>query len=195
MIKLVEPPAPVPEPGRPSGHRTRAGITLVVVALLAAVAIVATQPEPTPTRTTSTVEEGGLEWGDVEVIVDDADGATVQAAVLLDDEAFPEATARDDRFVMFQLGEGGRFDVDEHVDDSAAEQLIGLGDDDTVQLFSTPEAGAASLPAGTGKYAMSLDGTITYRAIPPGTYELRAVVVDRTGAWGGQVAERTVRVE
>jgi hypothetical protein len=181
------PPAPRRSPVAP-----RPLVAILVIAAIAITVLVASRPEPAPTRTTSTVEEGGLEWGDVDVtIVDDA--GAVDASVTMDGEAFPEADSRDDRFVMFQLGDG-RYDTDAHVDDSEAERVIGLDDDDTIQLRATRAAQGAVLPAGTGRYAMSVDGSVAYRDIPAGTYELRAIVVDRTGAWHGELAQRTVRV-
>jgi hypothetical protein len=166
---------------------------LSIAGAIAVAAVVLSQPKAVEAPRTSTVEDGGLEWQDVTVLPVDGDGATVTAQVDLDGEGFPAATSRDDRFVMFQLGDG-RFDEDAHVDDAAAERMIGLDDDDNVQLYPTAEADGASLPAGSGRYAMSLDGTIEYRDIPAGEWELRAIVVDRTGAWSGEHATRMVRV-
>lgn len=171
-----------------------AALVAVGLAILA-VAIVSSNPRSSDSGTTLTVDEDGLVWEDVQIIEadDDDGGATVTASVELEDGAFPAATTREDRFVMFQLGDG-RFDGDKHVDDDAAEQLIGLDDDDTVQLYPTSKAGGSMLPAGSGRYAMSLDGSIEYRDIPSGTWTLRAIVVDRTGGWDGEVATRDVRV-
>ena len=175
-------------------RRLRIATWAVVLLALVAIYVVTSAPEADDGRADTLVVEDGLMWGNVDVLDgSDGDGATVTASVALDDGAFPVADSRDDRFVLFQLGDG-RFDVDAHVDDSVAERVIGLDDDDTVQLFSSSLADGATLPAGSGEYAMSLDGRIEYRDIPSGTWELRALVVTRDGAWDGEQASRTVVV-
>lgn len=171
--------------------------TLLVVAIAAALVlttVVASRPDAGPMTRTSTVEENGLEWGEVTIVrADGADGGTVEASVLMDGEPFPTADGRDDRFVMFQL-DGGRFDTDRHSDDSRAERVIGLDDDDRIQIsFARTGVSAAAIPS-AGEYTMSLDGTIRYEDVDAGTMELRAYVVDRSGTWDGEVALREVRV-
>lgn len=164
-------------------------------AALLVVAIVAMTPRDEPTSRTSIVEDGGLAWDEVSILVEDDGLATVGAAVELDDAAMPAADGPEDQFVMYQLA-GGRFDTDEHVDDRAAERVLGFDADDRIMLAPTgsaARASAAALPR-SGEYTLSLDGSVEYADIPEGTWELRAYVVDRSGSWDGPVAVRTVDV-
>lgn len=186
--------------GRSEGAagRTRTLLLVAIAATLALTAIVSTRPAPVETTRTSAVEEHGLEWGEVTIVhADDRtgkDGAVVEATVLLDGGAFPAATARDDRFVMFQLGDG-RFDEDRFSDDSRAERVVGLGDDDVLQFAPGPRTGVPphAMPQ-PGRYTMSLDGRVRYDGVEAGRMALRAYVVDRDGRWDGEVALREVRV-
>lgn len=174
----------------------RSVLAFVAVAFaLLVVAIVAMTPEEAAAPRTSTVEDGGLAWDDISIVIEDEGLATVDASVELDDAAFPVADGREDRFVMYQLA-GGRFDTDEHVDDQVAERVLGFDADDRIQLVPTEDAARAVADATprSGEYTLSLDGSVEYAGIPEGTWELRAYVVDRSGSWDGPVAVRTVEV-
>lgn len=169
---------------------------LSIAGAIAAAAIVLSQPKAVEAPRTSTVEDGGLEWQDVTVLPVDGDGATVTAQVSLEQfDGFPAATSRDDRFVLYQLDEG-RFDKDAHVDDSAAERMMGMDEDDNILFAPTAraESTVAEARPGSGRYSMSLDGSISYADIPDGSWQLRAYVIDRTGRWDGEVATRMVDV-
>ena len=181
---------PTPRPTQ----RTVLAFVVVAVALLVVAVVAMTPSEPSPTRT-SLVEDGGLAWDDISIVVEDDGLATVDASVELDDAAFPTADGREDRFVMYQLA-GGRFDTDEHVDDRAAERVLGFDADDRVLLVPTEDAARAAAAATprSGEYTLSLDGSVEYADIPTGTWELRAYVVDRSGSWDGPVAVRTLTV-
>lgn len=187
------------DPGPEVGTgRTRVLIVIAIAAALVLTTLAASRPEPLPTSRTSTVEEHGLEWGNVTIVhaderVDDEQRA-VEAAVLLDGKPFPEADDADDRFVMFQLGDG-RFDRDRFSDDSEAERVIGLDDADVVRFAPGPRDGvpAEAMPP-AGRYTMSLDGRIRYEGVEAGRMALRAYVVERDGSWDGAVAIREVRV-
>ncbi len=165
-------------------------------AALLVVAIVAMTPDEAKTPRTSIVEDGGLAWNEVSIIVEDDGLATVDASVELGDDAFPVADGQEDRFVMYQLA-GGRFDTEHHVDDRAAERVLGFDADDRIVLTpigdAAREAAAAATPR-SGEYTLSLDGSVEYAKIPSGSWELRAYVVDRSGSWDGPVAIRTLDV-
>lgn len=178
--------------------RMRTLLLVAVGSALVLTTIVATRPAGVEPTRTSTVEEHGLEWGEVTIVhADDpasGEGVGLEASVLLDGEPFPTATDRDDRFVMFQLGDG-RFDEDRFSDDSHAERVVGLDDDDVIQFAPGPRSGVPSeaMPK-AGRYTMSLDGRVRYDGIAAGRMPLRAYVVDRDGRWDGQVAVREVRI-
>ncbi|MCW2921163.1 MAG: hypothetical protein JWL76_1037 [Thermoleophilia bacterium] len=183
---------------RPSTMRVPWGRSLLVLvaafAAIVLVSIVAMSPDEPAAPRTSTVEDGGLEWGPI-VVIPDGDVANVQATVELDDAPFPAADGADDRFVMYQLA-GGRFDTNEHVDDRAAERVLGFRDRDRITLAPVGDASnvrAIAQPR-SGEYTLSLDGEVTYEGVPSGTWDLRAYVVDRSGSWDGPVAVRRVTV-
>lgn len=190
---MPQPPARRTTSARPS---SRSVLILVATAVaLLVVATVAMAPDRAATSRTSTVEDGGLAWDDVSIVLEDDGLATVDASVELDDAGFPAADGPEDRFVMYQLA-GGRFDTDEHVDDRAAERVLGFDVDDRILLTPSDEgtrAAATELPR-SGEYTLSLDGNVEYADIPKGSWELRAYVVDRSGAWDGPAAIRTIDV-
>lgn len=190
----------------PGGHspehgsdRTRTLIVVAIASALVLTTIVASRPGPMPTSRTSTVEEHGLEWGELTIIhtdeaASDGEAGVVEASVLLHGTEFPTADDATDQFVMFQLGDG-RFDSDRFSDDSAAERVVGLDDEDVLRFAPGPRPGVPSeaMPP-AGRYTMSLDGHIRYAGVAPGRMPLRAYVVDRGGGWDGEVALREVRV-
>lgn len=180
------------DPSRPWGRSLL--VLVAVAAAILVVSIVAMSPDEPAAPRTSTAEDGGLEWGPI-VVIPDGDVSSVRASVDLDDDPFPTADGADDEFVMYQLA-GGRFDTDEHVDDRAAERVLGFRDRDRIVLSPSGSAAraASAVQPRSGEYTLSLDGSIEYARIPKGTWELRAYVVDRSGSWDGPVAVRTVRV-
>lgn len=78
---------------------------------LLVVAIVAMTPGETTTPRTSIVEDGGLAWNDVSIIIEDDELTTVDASVELADSPFAVAGGPEDRFVTHQLT-GGRSEWD-----------------------------------------------------------------------------------
>lgn len=191
------PQAPVRKPGSTLRPSSRSAFALIAVAAaILVVAIVAMTPNEPAAPRTSTVEDGGLEWDTVVVVPEGGDASSIEASLDLEDTAFPVADGSEDRFVMYQLA-GGRFDTNDHVDDRAAERVLGFAKDDGILI--TPggdgmRANSATQPR-SGEYTLSLDGSIEYEGIPKGSWELRAYVVDRSGSWDGPVAVRTVQVD
>jgi hypothetical protein len=182
-------------PARPTTTRrvpTRAMLALVGVALAIVAVVAMTRGGDEPAYPVT--QDGGLTWTST-TVHRSSDGARVTAEVALDGKDFPTADGRDDEFVMYQLA-GGRFDTREHTDDREAERVLGFDEHDNIAISPRGDglhADADAMPR-SGEYTLSLDGTIEYTDVPPGTWELRAYVMDRAGRWGGAVAIRTLTI-
>ena len=158
------------------------GFTLAVAAGLF------TREETPPPRAQGTVEWRSLQVTEGAV----GDGATITASV--SDERLEGSDATEDSpYVLWMLG-SGTYDDRPHVDSRKDEALLGLEHDANVPIIPQGLGERSSGQVRSGQYSPSVDGTITYRDIPKGTYELRALVLEADGTWDGSLATRTVEV-
>lgn len=141
------------------------------------------------------IEQGGVSWKSVTVTEGaGGDGATIRAAVS-DERLDGKGATEESAYVLWMLGSDGTYDDRPHVDSRAAERALEMSHDDQVQIQPRGLGERSTGLIDSGQYSPSVDGTIEYRDIPPGRYQLRALVLEPGGVWDGSLAARTIEVE
>lgn len=142
----------------------------------------------------SVFEQGGVTWSTVDVRDGTAgSGATITARV--DDKRLDGKDATDEsHYVLWMLG-SGTYDDRPHVDARTDERALGMAHDEefTIKPIGAGEDSVDRING--GKFSPSIDGSVTYRDIPAGTYTLRALVMRPGEFWDGTLATRTVEVD
>jgi hypothetical protein len=143
---------------------------------------------------TAVLEQGGVSWTKLDISpTASGKGFTIRAGVR-DARLDGDAATKDSPYVLWMLGSGS-FDDRPWTNSRADEDALGMSHDE--QLLIQP-VGAGDDSQGqirSGTYTPSIDGSITYRNIPAGEYELRALVMKPGGIWDGTLARRTIVVE
>jgi hypothetical protein len=139
------------------------------------------------------VRELGVGWKTIDVSRSTTgSGYTIHASIDRDRLDGARANRHSD-YVLWMLADG-RWDDTPWTDSWGDETALGMSHEQALTIIPVEEGEDREFLVDSGHYTPSVDGSITYDRIPPGEYELRALVMRDGGIWDGTIATRTIEV-
>jgi hypothetical protein len=169
-------------------------IWLPALVLIASGVAVSAGMFASPVEDAPPVRELGLGWKTIDIQRSSTgNGYSITASVDGGDRLDGARATSDSDYVLWMLGNGDYDDVP-WTDSWGDEQALGMTHDEQLTIVPIRDGEARKHLIRSGHYTPSVDGVISYDRIPPGQYELRALVVRDGGVWDGTIATRRIEV-